>query len=299
LRFVVILLLTVACASMSEPTPAPSSVDTARLALVAYAPADPAVQLGQAETVDAATNQEITFDTPFGRVRGVLVLPPGAGPFPVVLYAHGTGMDADDFVPEGALMAAQGVAAMTVDLPYKPPFPGPLYSDERDRQTLLDAVVVLRRALDAIGTLPALDSSRVGFVGLSLGATAGTQLVAVDHRVKAAVLMSSVARIADYASFETQPATQDLIATGGLDNYLQSMRDVDPITYVGDAAPTELLLQFGEFDGLVPKASADELTAGASQPSETRWYPGTHGLDETAEADRLAWLAARLGLAPS
>ncbi len=236
----------------------------------------------------------LEFDTPLGSTRAFLINAPGDGAKPVVLFGHPTGADAEYFLDEAQLFAERGLAALTVDLPYRPPFPGPLYSDERDRQALLDAVHVMVSAVDFVVSQPQIDPRRIGYVGSSLGGTVGVQLAATDKRVSALALMSAVARIADYASFPNQPRTQELVETGRLDDYLALMGDVDPITHAAQTAPAAVLLQFGEQDWLVPRDSANELAAATADPSEARWYAGGHDLDDAAQADRLDWLSQKL-----
>jgi dienelactone hydrolase len=280
----------------ASPSPSlnASTVPAELLAIVAYEPGNPTVRLGAAQISDGVTVQQMTFATPFGDNEALITLPPGEGPFPVVLFGHPTNAGARFFVGEATALAGRGLAGIAVDLPYRPPFDAQLNSDERDRTALLQSVIVLRRAIDALETLPAVNATRVGYEGLSIGATVGAQLVAIDRRVDGAVLMSGVAHVADYTTFPLQPNTRDLVDRGELDEYLESMLAVDPITYVGHAAPTPILFQFGELDFLVPRESAEAMVEAAGPTAEARWYDAAHELDEIAEEDRGNWLVERL-----
>jgi dienelactone hydrolase len=245
------------------------------------------------------TIDEVTFalgdsETTGGRTRAFIVRPEDSAARPVVLFAHGTGIDAEYYIDEARRGARLGLAGICVDLPYRPPFPGPLYSDERDRTALAEAVTVLRQTVDLAEQLPGLDAGRIGFIGLSLGATVGMHLRAVEPRISAFALVSAVARIADYSSFPDHPATRELVEAGRLDAYLELMSEVDPVTNARAPSGAPVLLQFGSDDWLVPRSSADELTSTLGAAADARWYPAAHELDVQAQDDRLRWLADRL-----
>jgi predicted esterase len=201
-------------------------------------------------------------------------------------------------VDEARRGAQLGMAGICVDLPFRPPFPGALFCDDRDRVALLAAVAVLRDAVELADELPELDASRLGYVGLSVGATVGVQLRAEEPRIAAFALISAVARISEYSSFPDHPQTRQMVRHGTIDRYLEAMRAVDPITYATADTRMPVLLQFGEHDPLVPKSSADELSAALGGTAEARWYGGGHDLDLQAQDERLRWLAAQLGATP-
>ncbi len=153
--------------------------------------------------------------TPHRYVTANLYLPEGNGPFPAVLSlaGHGpTGKIGDQRV--GALFARHGVAVLAVD---------PVAQGERfqlvdasgqdltrgstTEHTLLNAGANLVgtsvaayeywdnvRALDYLETRPDLDKNRLGCIGSSGGGTQATYLVALDARIKVAVVCSYVSR---------------------------------------------------------------------------------------------------------
>ena len=59
-------------------------------------------------------------------------------------------------------------------------------------------------------------------------------------------------------------------------NWFQAMAPIEPIRFIGHASPTELLLQNGRFDNLVPVADAQELHTAASVPKTILWYDAGH-----------------------
>jgi dienelactone hydrolase len=110
-------------------------------------------------------------------VYGFLVTPRRTGRYPAVLFLHGSGGTASDFLQWAEGLAAGGVVGMTIQQP----------NDAADYAPL---VVNARRALDALQHLPDVDRSRLGVLGFSLGAQTAAILAGVDHRVRAVSLAS-------------------------------------------------------------------------------------------------------------
>ena len=160
--------------------------------------------------------ERVIFESmPHRYVTANLYLPSGQGPFLVALSLAGHGLNGklgDQRV--GALFAQHGVALFAVD---------PLAQGERfeltdasgrnltrgatTEHTLLNAGANLlgtsvaayeywdnTRAIDYLETRPELDKNKIGCIGSSGGGTQTTYLIALDERIKAAVVCSYVTR---------------------------------------------------------------------------------------------------------
>jgi hypothetical protein len=160
--------------------------------------------------------ERLIFESaPHRYITANLYLPEGKGPFPATLSLAGHGPNGkigDQRV--GALFARHGIAVLAVD---------PVAQGERfqlvdasgqdltrgstTEHTLLNAGANLVgtsvaayeywdnvRALDYLETRPDLDKSRLGCIGSSGGGTQATYLIALDARIKAAVVCSYVSR---------------------------------------------------------------------------------------------------------
>ncbi|RYY12993.1 MAG: hypothetical protein EOO36_16585, partial [Cytophagaceae bacterium] len=171
--------------------------------------------VGTSAQVGFRVERVIFESAPHRYVTADLYLPEGKGPFPATLSLAGHGPNGkigDQRV--GALFARHGIAVLAVD---------PVAQGERfqlvdasglDRtrgstteHTLLNAGANLLgtsvaayeywdnvRALDYLETRPDLDRTRLGCIGSSGGGTQATYLIALDERVKAAVVCSYVSR---------------------------------------------------------------------------------------------------------
>ena len=60
---------------------------------------------------------DVSFTSSGKRVDAMLVVPPGKGPFPAVVYLHGTGGDRTELLVPATWMAARGVVALTITMP--------------------------------------------------------------------------------------------------------------------------------------------------------------------------------------
>jgi putative phosphoribosyl transferase len=122
------------------------------------------------------------------RLIGQLFLPEGAGPCPVVVFAHG--WNSSKASPRNRAVAealcASGIGAFLFD------FTGHGESEgSREDSTLAQQTDDLRSALDVLQTTDEIDAGRVGVAGASSGAAAALQLVASDPRVRAVALRSA------------------------------------------------------------------------------------------------------------
>ena len=227
------------------------------------------------------------------RVAAYVVTPAGKGPFAGVIFMGWTG-DASsirkEFVDEAMSLADHGVVSVLVS-GYFPWLVKP-QDEDSDRMALIGQVRELRRAIDLLAARPGVDSTRIAFVGHSMGAMHGAVLAAADHRVKAAVLMAPHSTWTDWI-FEGYGLDAQTEA-----EYRAAMVAFDPISYVGHANPAALFFQFSNTDQFVPADVAQTLYDAASEPKMIGWYNGGHDLDDAARADRTAWLTEELNLNP-
>ena len=145
---------------------------------------------------------EIEFSSRGDRVTGLLILPaPAAKPAPLGVAQHALGSSATELVGLlGTGWVEAGAALAALDFPLHGArsdqkllrmlhegAPGPhrrALAGEFAQQALVD----LQRALDALEAQPAIDATRIGFVGFGLGAQIGSALCALDPRPAAAAL---------------------------------------------------------------------------------------------------------------
>jgi fermentation-respiration switch protein FrsA (DUF1100 family) len=231
------------------------------------------------------------FSSRGDRVPGRLLLPPrGDGPFPLVLLQHGANgsKEAPYMIQVAAPWVRGGVAVASIDFPLHgerasaklgerlrgalgpegelSPVGGTLLG-EFVRQAVID----LRRTLDAAEQLPRLDTTRIAYAGLSLGSMLGATFCGFDPRPCAAALA---------------------LGGGGFGG-----PGVDPAHHVGRFAPRPLLFVNASRDERVPRASAEALHAAAAEPKQVLWFDAGHR-DLPGRALKAMWIFLRhhLGL---
>jgi dienelactone hydrolase len=235
--------------------------------------------------------REISFAAPGGgRMRGLLVLPPGRGPFPAVLYLHGAGGSRRQFLADAKAFARKGVAGLTIDSAWaraRSSDPGGLAAVRRFRDLEAATVADLRRSVDLLRSLPTIDGGRIGFVGWSAGAREGAIFAGVERRVRSFVLVAGGA--APVESYLASVPGKLRPAVGRL------LTDVDPLRWVAKARPGTIFFQNGLRDAVVPRHALRRLASAAPAPQRVRWYDADHVPSALMVRERNAWLAARLG----
>lgn len=215
--------------------------------------------------------------------------PDGGGPLPVVLYIHAHGNRHDigkrelidgraslQAPPYAAALAGIGVAALCIDLPCFGARAGEGESARAKRRlweggTLFgDMLRDLQTGLDALACIDGIDARRVGALGLSMGATLGFWLAALDTRIAA------LAHLCCFCDLET------LVAEGGHDLHGPYMTvpgllpAVSTGRIAGLVAPRPQLCCVGLEDPLTPpsavaRAAAETAAAYAARDASDAW----------------------------
>ncbi len=228
-----------------------------------------------------------------GRTLAYLVVPPGSGPFAGLVFMHWAGAslgDRNEFLEEAVGLARKGTLSLLIQGRF--PWSVGAQGYEADRLQVIHQVIELRRAIDLLLSQPGVDPQRVGYVGHDYGAMYGGILSGVDQRVKAYVLVTGTTNFSDWLlrhfSLPNEEETQ---------KYRDAMALVDPVAYLGHAAPAALFFQFSKEDTYVTSQAAEALFGAGSQPKLMKSYDSSHAmLGEDVQSDRIEWLTEQLGL---
>jgi len=234
---------------------------------------DPGAAVSQGDG-PAHVAQRLVFRTAQGAaVRGIWCRPHAPGPVPAVLVIHAHGgryaIGADELLhgrpalhtAPGPALAAQGIGALCLDLPgfgERADDRGAVWESAAAKAALWEGRSLAgqmlgecRSALDWLAARTDVRADRIGVFGISMGATLGYWLAAVDTRVRA---LAHECCLADFRA---------LIATGAHDlhgPYLTVpglLRVASNGRIAGLVAPRAQFVGLGDTDPLTPPAATD------------------------------------------
>jgi dienelactone hydrolase len=298
--FFPVLASLIACgAGPASTAPAPAPADIKLFDYDAAAPLD--ARFLSSETRDGLTIQEVEYASPRGgRVPATVMIPAGTGPFAGILLLHGAPGSRKQTFKEAAELARHGAVTLSIDAPFaRPGRPAGevLRFDERDRDDSIQLIVDLRRGVDLLLARPYVDPQRLGFVGGSYGGAMGGLLAGVEKRIKAyALFVGDGGLVSHFTGADDTNGPLQRMPKEQADRWLAAMRPIEPIHFVGRAAPAHLLFQNGRQDTLVPPADGRAFQEAGSEPKTIQWYDSGHKLPDEARTARRVWLAERLGL---
>ncbi len=129
------------------------------------------------------------------RVSALLSFPVNAKkPFPLVIIQHGLGdsKNTDYMILGDSILLNYGFAVFRIDFAMHGERINKKYKFKGIDYTLRDAIKQtifdLRRGLDYLDTYPDIDSTKTGYIGISLGGIAGTVFCGVDKRVEVPII---------------------------------------------------------------------------------------------------------------
>lgn len=173
-----------------SPTPHPlAGVTIDGLRARAY-PGGPVRILQTLETTETYTRYYIAYPSDGLAITGIMQIPPGDGPFPVIILNHGYHDRENYWSGSGTWMAAEylnGRGYLTISPDYRS-WGGSDWGPSLFHTGLVADVLNLVGSLSAI---PQADPSRVGLWGHSMGGGIATKVLAVEPRIRAAVLYAA------------------------------------------------------------------------------------------------------------
>lgn len=298
---VALAVLLVMRAAAQDATPEVTPLPEDLTAMFDYDQSAPlAVEIVGTETRGDVTIQDITYPSPVSGdpISAYLVVPPGEGPFPGVLFVHwyessSPTSNRTQFVEEAVSLAQEkGVVSLLVSTMWSEPT---WYQEGRtldsDYDDALHQVIELRRGLDVLLAQPGVDAERIAYVGHDFGGMYGSLLAGVDHRPKAFVIIAAASDFNKWMLFGVDETA------AGVDEYKAHMAELAPSRFIAQAAPAPILFQFGTEDFYTPQDDYEAFFAAAAEPKTLKTYKTEHAMDlPEIRADRDAFLAEQLGL---
>ena len=254
--------------------------------------------IGRSETpATGGTVFEVSYDSPKGgRVPGYLVVPSGKEPFAGIVYMHWGQGNKGEFLSEAVDMAQCGAIGIMIDAPYwRPDVPPPAKGKEAEseRDSYIQMVVDLRRAVDVLVSRKDVDGARIGYVGHSVGATWGAPLAAAEKRIKVFVLMGGLPKVPpdwDDDSFYQQ-VQRARTPKAEFDKEAAVLAPIEPERFAANTGPAKIYFQWAEHDMYISRRSADEYFNAVGGPKEQKWYFTSHEFnDAKSKSDRASWL---------
>lgn len=236
-----------------------------------------------------------------GIVTAYLIVPPGAGPFPAVIYGHWCMPGSDkknrtEFLDEALVLAHSGVISLLPD--HVSVHPGfvedntPLNEQQIEVQVQQD--VNLRRGADLLSARKDVDPKRMAYVGHSCDGDAGAFLSGIDKRFKAFVIMAGDL---SYEVDKKTKAFQDYRQKVGpekFDAFAAKYSWQDEGKYVSHAGPAAVFLQYATDEPFANAEVAKQYFEIVSEPKNLKIYDAPHALNAEATRDRIAFLSEQL-----
>ena len=244
---------------------------------------------------DPVTVREVTYESPRGGTVTATMAAPRTGATDVaVILLHGMPLDRHDMRAPAIVYACAGATTLAIDAPYARAGTGSIKLTRRDRAEQIQLITDLRRGIDL---LTQDGATHVSLVGLSYGAAMGALLAGVDERVaSAALLVGDGGLVAHLTDEEEEPdGVLGAVSARQAEAWLEAMRPVEPLLYVGDST-AELLFLNGRHDTFVAPTDAEQLHAAAGDEAEVKWYDTGHDLPSEAIRFQFEWVGETAGL---
>jgi dienelactone hydrolase len=212
------------------------------------------------------------------RVTAILSIPKRfAPPYPAVLLMHGSGghKDADYIKTVSYELTKQGFATLSIDSQYRgdrkrADIVGELLNPDsfRMRDAWVQTVVDLCRGVDYLASRSDIDSSKIGYLGFSMGGMLGACLGGVEPRVSCFLLAVPGGGLVKIAQeLDKHPALKKywpVTLTPEVMKRVEEFATVcDPVHFVGKILPRPLLIIVAKHDELIPPEASQTLVDAA------------------------------------
>jgi hypothetical protein len=243
------------------------------------------------------------------RVPAYLLIPPGGGPYPAIIWGHwlkpGSPLaNKDEFLDEAVALAHSGVVSLLIDSPqarheWVPDTADVMAPFRQQSEAASHQVTDIRRGVDLLYGRADVDRHRIAYVGHSFSAHAGAILAGVELRIGSYVLMASGYSDEEEAFASKDPKTVALIKQVGDDNMHGFFRDYawdDPVYFLGHTDREAIFLQFASGDYVTKERGQKYLEMFSAKDKKMEFYDAPHALNAAARLDRDRWLQKHLAI---
>lgn len=284
-----------------------SPVEAEILQLFDYDPLAPLdiKEVSVIEMENGYSYHEITYASPKGgRVPATILVPTTSpGPFAGIILMHGLPGDRKDNASFARGLVATGAIVLMIDAPFARPenrnrSSWPLTFDEVDRLEQIQLMIDLRRGVDLLIARADVDPERLAYVGYSYGAAMGGLFAGLEPRIKAFGFMVGDGGIVSHftAADGTLFSELNRLSEEERADWLTLMEPIEPIRFVGRAAPASLFFQNALRDEAVTREDALAYQAAGSEPKRIEWYESGHFLPDEAFQHMADWLGTEIGI---
>jgi dienelactone hydrolase len=207
------------------------------------------------------------------------------GPRPAVIVLHILGGD----FPLSRLfcnsLAQHGVAAMFLKMPYYGPRRDPkspvrmVSTDPKATvEGLTQAVLDIRRGTAWLAAQPEIDAQQLGIFGISLGGITSCLASTAEPRLTNVCMLLAGGDVGQVAweTLKVRGIDEKWLSGGGTrEQFVELMREIDPVTYAARAHGKRILMLNATHDEVIPKACTEALWKALGQP-EIQYYSGGH-----------------------
>jgi fermentation-respiration switch protein FrsA (DUF1100 family) len=264
-------------------------------------------ELGRKSRAAGIPLEKVSYAAADGeRVPALFARPPDErGPYPCVIFENGLSSKKEDAAFVLPTLTGQGVGVFTIDARYhgeratrRLDFARAAGEGRTLARMVRGTVLDLRRALDYLETRRECNPDRLGYVGISLTAIAGTLFAAADKRVKAPALLVGGGNWAEIARGNSILLERDRGSRRRLRSALRRLAPLDPVRYAAHISPRQVLMINGREDATITPPAARALHGAAREPKKVVWYRGGHqvfGLSSEQNVNTLLdWLRDEL-----
>jgi len=214
-------------------------------------------------------------------------VPRGRGPFPAVLVLHCLGTEKAERERQFCHKLLQrGIASLLPALPFHGPRALEGYSGgqgmispdfEWTTRALHQAIADARAGVEWLAARPEIDATRLGLVGLSLGAVLAVPVMGQEPRLQAGVLLLGGGDLVKLfrkslllgglrLAWEEQGLTPDELRA--------RWKELEPLNYAAAVRGRAILMVNGRYDSIVPSDCAQALWEALGRPPRIRINAG-------------------------
>jgi dienelactone hydrolase len=273
--------------------------DSLPLRLFAYDRSSPLALRDSLRTTDtdSVAVYAVSFASPRGgRATGVLCVPPGSGPFAGILLQHGMPGNAEQTLVTARNLARHGAVVLSLDAPWARRGGRPVAFTVQDSADQVQLITDMQRGIDILVARHDVDPARLAYLGVSYGGAMGALLAGVERRLKTYILAVGDGGLVSHFNGADDPPDGPMgVPRERWQRWLAAMRPIEPLRFIGRAAPASIFFQSGRQDRLVPPVDAVWLHRAAGEPKTVKWYDAGHALGPQARIDQLEWLHRTVG----